>query len=118
VVYVVLKAGHADTPEALLARVAPRIAERPAVPKRVTIVDAVPMTAIGKIYKPALRLRAAELKLAEMLADVAEVTVEGEDRGGSLLLRVKIAACERERVEAVVLERLAPIALAYEVLWN
>jgi fatty-acyl-CoA synthase len=118
VVYVVLKAGHADTPEALLARVALRIAERPAVPKRVTIVDAVPMTAIGKIYKPALRLRAAELKLAEMLADVAEVTVEGEDRGGSLLLRVKIAACERERVEAVVLERLAPIALAYEVLWN
>ena len=49
--------------------VARTVYERPAVPKRVTIIDAMPMpmTAIGKIFKPALRLKAMEVKLAEML---------------------------------------------------
>ena len=54
------------------------------------------MTAIGKIYKPALRLRAIEVKLAEMLADVEGASVRGEERGGTLSAVVSMASARDE----------------------
>lgn len=119
VVYVVPKPGVEANPEALLARVAPRIAERPAVPKRVELLDALPMTAIGKVYKPALRLKAAERKLREMMSGLGatQVSVNGEDRGGQLFLRIHVSG-KRSALEPLVRERLAAIPLSYEVHWN
>jgi fatty-acyl-CoA synthase len=43
------------------------IPERPAYPKRVKIVDALPLTAIGKVYKPALKAKAIEWVMKERL---------------------------------------------------
>lgn len=54
-VFVTLKPGHEISSDALLAAVAPNIYERPAIPKLVEIVDEIPITAVGKIFKPALR---------------------------------------------------------------
>jgi len=121
VVFVMLKPEASATTESLLASAAPRISERPAIPKRVTIVDAIPITAIGKVYKPALRTRAAETKFAEMLAGIEGATfrVEGEDRGGSPAMRVRVAAArDRGRIEAAVRDRLALLGLRYELLWE
>jgi len=121
VVFVMLKPGASATPESLLASAATRISERPATPKRVTIVDAIPMTAIGKVYKPALRTRAAEVKLAEMLAGIegAMFRVDGEDKGGSPAMRIRVtSAGERGRIEAAVRDRLALMALRYEMVWE
>ncbi len=56
-VFVTLKPGHNITAEALLEQVAPTIYERPAIPKLVEIIDEIPVTAVGKIFKPALRER-------------------------------------------------------------
>jgi fatty-acyl-CoA synthase len=67
VAFVTLKPGraaHAEAVARLLAEVAPSVYERPAVPKRLTVLEAMPMTAVGKIFKPALRLKAIEVKLA------------------------------------------------------
>jgi len=121
VVFVMLKPGVSATPESLLASAAPRISERPATPKRVTIVDAIPMTAIGKVYKPALRTRAAEVKLAEMLAGIEGATfqVDGEDQGGAPAMRIRVTATgERSRIETAVRDRLALVALRYELVWE
>lgn len=121
VLFVALKPGANASSEALLDDARPRIAERAAIPKRVTIVDAIPMTAIGKVYKPALRVRAAEVKLAEILSglDGASVEVVGEERSGSVHLSITIApAAKRKELEKLVLGRLAAIALPYEIAWR
>ena len=65
--------------------VAGKVYERPAVPKRVVVLDALPLTAVGKVYKPALRLRATELKLQEVLsaAGRGSLRVEGAEGKGA-----------------------------------
>jgi fatty-acyl-CoA synthase len=97
---------------ALLAEVAPQVYERPAAPKRVTVIDAMPMTAIGKIYKPALRLRAIEVKLTEMLAEAGAagpgVTVQAVEQGGTLSAVVTLPDAARE---PQLRERLAALAV-------
>ena len=47
-------------PQSLLDFVRQHIAEPPAHPKRIDLLEALPLTAVGKVYKPALRLRAIE----------------------------------------------------------
>ncbi|MBB4225877.1 AMP-binding protein [Variovorax guangxiensis] len=71
VVFVSLKPGYkADIPE-LTAHTRERIAERPAWPKSIYIVDSIPVTAVGKIYKPALRVEAARRSLTDQITQVA-----------------------------------------------
>jgi fatty-acyl-CoA synthase len=48
------------TEDELLAFVCERVDEPPARPKRVTILDTLPLTNVGKIYKPDLRAMAAK----------------------------------------------------------
>ena len=52
------------------AAVASAVAERPAAPAEVVILDAIPVTAVGKIFKPALRRDAAERALAAAVAEL------------------------------------------------
>ncbi|WP_017525445.1 AMP-binding protein [Pusillimonas noertemannii] len=59
VVFVTLKSEAACDAPQLLAKATPRIHERPAVPKQVHILKAMPTTPVGKIFKPALRRMAA-----------------------------------------------------------
>ena len=71
VVFVSLKPGHkANIPE-LTAHARERISERPAWPKSIYVVDSIPVTAVGKIYKPALRAEAARRSLTDQIAQVA-----------------------------------------------
>jgi fatty-acyl-CoA synthase len=92
--------------------------ERPAAPKRVTIIDAMPVTAIGKIYKPTLRLRAIEAKLAEMLADVPGAVVRGEERGGTLSAVVSLVGAADLGLEKRLRERLAAIAVPVSFVFS
>lgn len=59
VVFVALHDGKPASPEELMDFAAARVDEPPARPKRVFIIDAMPMTNVGKIYKPELRAMAA-----------------------------------------------------------
>lgn len=114
VAFVTLKPGAVCDAAALLAEVAPQVYERPATPKRVTIIDEMPLTAIGKIYKPALRLLALETKLTEMLADVPGLTVQGLERGGSLSAVVLMATPLGVVAVQGLRDRLAAIAVPVE----
>ncbi|MBB3173445.1 fatty-acyl-CoA synthase [Endobacter medicaginis] len=62
VAYVQLRPGATTTPAALLADVSGQIAERAAIPRAIMILDAMPLTPVGKIHKPSLRL----LELTEL----------------------------------------------------
>ncbi|MEJ6023711.1 AMP-binding protein [Ramlibacter sp. PS4R-6] len=115
--FVTLKPGAALRGEDLLALVAPRVYERPAVPKRVVVLDALPLTAIGKVYKPALRLRAIELKLQEVLAGVAGAPpcrVEAGEKGNAFVATVHVQGAHDEKIEARWREALGAIAVPVE----
>ncbi|TFL11372.1 hypothetical protein CSC67_15405 [Pusillimonas caeni] len=93
VVFVTLKSeADCKAPE-LLAKATPRIHERPAVPKHVHILDAMPTTPVGKIFKPALRRMAAlnavrdALEQAGLLAH-CEVALRDE-QSPQCLIRVR-----------------------------
>ena len=110
--FVTLKPGAQVRPEDLLAEVGPRVYERPAVPKRVVVVDALPTTAIGKIYKPALRLRAIELKLQEVLAAAAPgvaVQVIAREKGAACVADVTVTG--DRRLEQKLRDALGAIAV-------
>ncbi len=59
VCFVVLRAGASVSEAELHAHARQAIAERPAWPKQFHIVDAIPVTSVGKIFKPELRCDAA-----------------------------------------------------------
>lgn len=60
VAYVQLREGRAVTQAELMQHAQAQVAERAAWPKHIHIVDALPTTAIGKIFKPALTLQEME----------------------------------------------------------
>ena len=55
VAFATLKPGAQVSAEALLAFTAERVDEAPAKPKRITLLERMPVTNVGKIYKPELR---------------------------------------------------------------
>ncbi len=58
--FVTVAAGSRVTPAALAGWAADRVPERAAAPRHVEITAEIPLTAVGKPYKPELRRRAAE----------------------------------------------------------
>ena len=62
VVFVTLKPGAQASEDELLAYVRERVDEPPARPKSVTVLPSMPMTLVGKIFKPELRQLAARAK--------------------------------------------------------
>ena len=80
--YVELRPGATATEDELRAFAEAEISERPAWPKYIQIVDSIPMTAVGKIFKPALRRSAVERTVQAILSEQdltgdVDVTVGG-----------------------------------------
>jgi fatty-acyl-CoA synthase len=100
------------------------IGERAAIPKEVIITEHIPLTAVGKIFKPALkwdtikRTYEKELKKLEGLAESFEVSV-GEDKiyGTNASIKIKPASgVAAETVIKRVSEILANYTVHYEVI--
>lgn len=93
VCYVMLRPGAAVTEDELQQHARATIGERPAWPRHVHIVEAIPVTTVGKIYKPQLRCDAATRLVSSVVqgefgyAD-AQVTVQD---GGKRGLRVSVS---------------------------
>jgi fatty-acyl-CoA synthase len=83
VAYVELKPGASATEQQLLEHLRSQISERAAMPKHIRVLKRMPLTAIGKIFKPELRRRetidALESALAEAGLMDASVTVDPTD---------------------------------------
>jgi fatty-acyl-CoA synthase len=69
VAFVTLLPGASVTEGELLAFAAQRVDEAPARPKAITILERMPMTNVGKIYKPELRQLAAKTVVASIVAE-------------------------------------------------
>lgn len=80
VAYVQLHAGASVTEEELMEFAKRNISERAAHPKYIRIVDQIPLTAVGKIFKPALRHR-------EIVDVLSKTLSEAEIEFSSLIVR-------------------------------
>ena len=69
VAFVTVAAGSELTADQLEGWAADQVPERAAAPKHVEIVDEIPLTSVGKPYKPELRRRAAERAARDALAE-------------------------------------------------
>jgi fatty-acyl-CoA synthase len=90
-VYVELVAGASAAADELLSHAKRRIPERAALPKHVEILDDLPKTPIGKIFKPDLRRRAIRRVLDNALSEVgidARIHDVIEDRTRGLVAQV------------------------------
>ena len=111
-VYVELREGATVTAEALAEHARSVIHERAAIPKHVEILDALPLTGIGKVFKPDLRRMAITRVLNATLdgtgARVAEVI---EDRKRGLTARlVREGAVD----EAAIAQKLGEFTVPWE----
>jgi fatty-acyl-CoA synthase len=73
VAFVTLVPGATTTTDELRSWARDHVGEQAAAPKAVTVLDALPVTDVGKPYKPALRAEATRHELETALAGTAEV---------------------------------------------
>ncbi len=105
VCFVALRPGASASQEDLRAHAERTIGERPAWPRHFYIIDAIPLTSVGKIYKPRLRCDAAEWLVRAVLRDKlalpdADVRAsEGGRRG--MRIDVTLPASAKSSVPAV-----------------
>ncbi len=74
VAFVTLAAGASATPEELERWARAHSPEEAAAPRTVTVLQALPVTSVGKPYKPALRAMAVQAAVADALQDLTQVT--------------------------------------------
>ena len=106
VAYVQLKQGSRTTEEELAEFARARIGERAAQPKFIRLIDKIPLTTVGKLFKPALKKREIKDAIADALRN-AEIefvevnVVEAPGQGTSI--GVDLANAEDEtRARAIV----------------
>ena len=62
----------------MLSFLADKISERPALPKDVIILPAIPVTAVGKIFKPELKCDQAKYVYSNELADLSKQGIQSK----------------------------------------
>jgi fatty-acyl-CoA synthase len=126
VAYVQLKAQAQAEPEELQAFIAARTPERAANPVHVYVIEAMPLTGVGKVFKPQLRWDAAQRKVSRMVADLQSsdlqvaVSVAAHAVHGSVIT-VHLqgpSQPDRRAVENEVNQRLDPLVIRHEIVWN
>ncbi len=122
VVYVQLKPGAEASPEELLAFAQEHVPERAAIPKQVILIEQMPVTAVGKIFKPALvRMQIGEVlgEALNALDEVAEAVVQAVPsklHGTEVQVRVTLTeGVERAAGEEAVQGVLGQYAFHYTV---
>ncbi len=108
VAYVTLAPDATVTEDELSDWASQRVPERAAAPKTVTVLDALPLTAVGKPYKLALRTDATGTELRAALGQIAGVQdVEATVEGSSIVAVVKISASSDQAAIKAILGRYA-----------
>ena len=123
--YVQLKPGASVAAGELEAFVRERTPERAAVPVQIFPIDPMPLTGVGKVFKPQLRWDAARRAFAGVLAPLVErgidckVQVGAHSSHGSIATITIAHIPERERaaVASDVHKLLAPFVMRHEIIF-
>lgn len=106
VCFVELRPGAEVSMEDLHKHAQNTIDERPAWPKLIEVVDAIPLTSVGKIFKPSLRCDAAKQRVTELvqkelgIANASVNVVAGGARG----MRVTVTVSQDNKSSVAELE--------------
>lgn len=118
VCYVQLRPGASATEDELRDHAEATIGERPAWPRQIHFVDAIPLTSVGKIYKPQLRCDAAQRLVSQIvqkqlsIGDAVVQVREGGRRG--MTVQVQLPAGQ-EAAAAQVRQALSGFLFEVEV---
>jgi fatty-acyl-CoA synthase len=126
IAFVTLKPGAAARSEDLGEFARTQIAERAAVPKEVIVLEAMPLTAVGKIAKAKLRLEAARRALSEAIAraGITGVAIDIDvvphpTRGANAIVSVAHKdAVDRATIEDQIARALAGFTVPHEIEWQ
>jgi fatty-acyl-CoA synthase len=104
VAYVTLAPGATVTEDELRDWASQRVPDRTAAPKTVTVLDAQPVTAVGKPYKLALRADATRRELRAALDPIAGLhDVDANVEGSSIVAVVKVSpSADEAAIKAIV----------------
>lgn len=117
IVFVQLKPGHAVSDTELQAFARENIPERGAAPVEVHVLDRLPLTEVGKIFKPPLRRVAAENALRAALAELPDCSVSVIDEPGrGMVARVAMGDADNADRREAVAAALGKFTLAYEIV--
>ncbi|KAF1052344.1 MAG: Long-chain-fatty-acid--CoA ligase [Stenotrophomonas maltophilia] len=117
VAYIQLKPGEQASEDELLAHALAHIPERAAVPKNIWLLDALPVTAVGKTFKPALRhdaIRRVFEDEVRHLSTPPRVQVLADDRHGQKV-QLFVAHLDHPTRQGLA-ERLGGYAVHLELL--
>ena len=117
--YVELVEGASVTPEELMDFCKKNITDRAALPKHMTIMDELPKTAVGKVFKPDLRKEAitriynAALEKAGLEARVVSVI---DDKKRGLVAQVAAGGASETAIQTVLGDYVRPWDMASEAI--
>ncbi len=121
VAYVQLKPGHSVTVEELQEFARARIKERAANPASITLIETMPLTGVGKIFKPALREDATSKVFSSVLADLTSEgkvqTIEmGNDARHGMTAYVKVPESVTSETRSEIKSRLGAYTVHHEIV--
>jgi fatty-acyl-CoA synthase len=123
ILYVTMRAGAQWSLPDVEAHMRQNVPEGPARPREVVVLDTMPMTAVGKIAKPALRRDATRRAVLAAIArhvDAANSSVEVTDDPTGPCVRLTLTNCplaERDRLTAGVGEALRRFNFRHEIVF-
>jgi fatty-acyl-CoA synthase len=123
--YVQLKPGASVAPGEIEAFVRERTPERAAVPVQVIPIDPMPLTGVGKVFKPQLRWDAARRVFTTVLSPLrdrgidcsVQVGPHGSHGSVATVTLANVAEAQREAIANEVHTRLAPFVMRHEVVF-
>ncbi|MCF6215397.1 MAG: acyl-CoA synthetase [Emcibacter sp.] len=104
VAYVVLKPDTTCDAAELMDFAAENISERGAVPKEIYLVDALPLTAVGKIFKPALKQDIIKRVIQDALGDLGllfTISVEPDKSYGTVAFIEVDSSAGEEKIDSM-----------------
>jgi fatty-acyl-CoA synthase len=126
VLFATLVPGASVSAAELLAFCSERVDEAPAKPRSITIIDKMPTTNVGKIYKPELRLLAAKAVVADIISTMCreagvgasaqpEVHVDVQQNIVIVALDVETLGQQADALRDKVRGALAPLPCKVEI---
>ncbi|HEX4927894.1 MAG TPA: AMP-binding protein [Burkholderiales bacterium] len=125
VAYVQLRPGHSATAAELKEFARARVSERAAAPVDLFVLDALPLTGVGKIAKQELRERALRHAMSELLRAELPAGIQGDvstsvhPTHGTLVTVALAAKAGRDQaVEQRLRAALGRFAYAFDIVWS